>query len=172
MPDLVTTAKGIAGGMPLAGVTGRAELLDVVHGGGLGGTYGGNPVACASALATIDVMRHQDLAGAARHIGDTVLGRLRELAAEIPVVGDVRGRGAMCAAGAGAAGHARTRRRSGRGRCNRLPRRRGGGPHVRHVRQRRPAAAAAGDRGRPAGRRARCPGRCAQDIPVGAAAGA
>ncbi|HUO49246.1 MAG TPA: 4-aminobutyrate--2-oxoglutarate transaminase [Acidimicrobiales bacterium] len=97
VPDLVTTAKGIAGGMPLAGVTGRAELLDAVHGGGLGGTYGGNPVACASALATIEVMRDQDLAAAARRIGDTVLGRLGALGDEIPAIGDVRGRGAMCA---------------------------------------------------------------------------
>jgi 4-aminobutyrate aminotransferase/(S)-3-amino-2-methylpropionate transaminase len=97
VPDLLTTAKGIAGGMPLAGVTGRAELLDAVHGGGLGGTYGGNPVACASALATIEVMRAEDLAGAARRIGDTVLGRLRGLASELPAIGDVRGRGAMCA---------------------------------------------------------------------------
>jgi 4-aminobutyrate aminotransferase/(S)-3-amino-2-methylpropionate transaminase len=97
VPDLVTTAKGIAGGMPLAGVTGRAELLDAVHAGGLGGTYGGNPVACASALATIEVMRRDDLAGAAQRIGDTVLARLRALASELPAIGDVRGRGAMCA---------------------------------------------------------------------------
>ena len=56
-PDLVTTAKGIAGGLPLAGVTGRAELMDAVHVGGLGGTYGGNPIACAAALAAIETMR-------------------------------------------------------------------------------------------------------------------
>ncbi|HXX90878.1 MAG TPA: 4-aminobutyrate--2-oxoglutarate transaminase [Acidimicrobiales bacterium] len=97
VPDLITTAKGIAGGMPLAAVTGRQELMDEVHGGGLGGTYGGNPVACASALAAIDTMRRLDLAGAARRIGDIVLGRLRALAEEAPGVGDVRGRGAMCA---------------------------------------------------------------------------
>ena len=66
MPDLITTAKGIAGGLPLAAVTGRAELMDAVHAGGLGGTYGGNPVACAAALAAIETMREQDLAGAAR----------------------------------------------------------------------------------------------------------
>ena len=57
MPDLVTTAKGIAGGLPLAGVTGRAEIMDAVHAGGLGGTYGGNPIACAAALAAIETMR-------------------------------------------------------------------------------------------------------------------
>ena len=66
MPDLITTAKGMAGGLPLAAVTGRAELMDAVHVGGLGGTYGGNPVACAAALATIATMRELDLAAAAR----------------------------------------------------------------------------------------------------------
>ena len=68
MPDLVTTAKGIAGGLPLAGVTGRAELMDSVHVGGLGGTYGGNPVACAAALGAIAEMREHDLAE--RALGD------------------------------------------------------------------------------------------------------
>ena len=68
MPDLVTTAKGIAGGLPLAGVVGRAELMDAVHVGGLGGTYGGNPVACAAALAAIETMRELDLGAAARRI--------------------------------------------------------------------------------------------------------
>ena len=97
VPDLITTAKGIAGGMPLAGVTGRAEIMDAVKPGGLGGTYGGNPVACASALGTISTMRDDDLAGRARHIGDLMLGRLRELADRYPVIGDVRGRGAMLA---------------------------------------------------------------------------
>src|SRR5580698_11256027 len=75
VPDLVTTAKGIAGGLPLAGVTGRAEIMNAVHVGGLGGTYGGNPVACSAALAAIALMRERDLAAAARHIGDVVLGR-------------------------------------------------------------------------------------------------
>ena len=60
MPDLVTTAKGIAGGLPLAAVTGRAELMDSVHAGGLGGTYGGNPVACAAALGAMEEMRGGD----------------------------------------------------------------------------------------------------------------
>ncbi len=68
VPDLITTAKGIAGGLPLAAVTGRAELMDAVHPGGLGGTYGGNPIACAAALAAIETMHAQDLAGAARRI--------------------------------------------------------------------------------------------------------
>jgi 4-aminobutyrate aminotransferase/(S)-3-amino-2-methylpropionate transaminase len=97
VPDLMTMAKGIAGGMPLAAVTGRAELMDAVHPGGLGGTYGGNPVACAAALATIETMRALDLAGAARSIGDTMLARLRALQQRFPAIGDVRGRGAMIA---------------------------------------------------------------------------
>ncbi|GAB2764456.1 4-aminobutyrate--2-oxoglutarate transaminase [Sinomonas soli] len=100
VPDLVTTAKGIAGGMPLSAVTGRAELLDAVHGGGLGGTYGGNPVACAAALAAIDTMETQDLRGRAREIEATVkerLGRLQAELGEAGIIGDIRGRGAMLA---------------------------------------------------------------------------
>ncbi|MEV6598451.1 4-aminobutyrate--2-oxoglutarate transaminase [Actinoplanes sp. NPDC051346] len=97
VPDLITTAKGIAGGLPLAAVTGRAELMDAVHGGGLGGTYGGNPVACAAALATIETMRADDLAGAAKRIESIMVPRLRQLAAKYDVIGDVRGRGAMIA---------------------------------------------------------------------------
>src|SRR4051794_19956501 len=91
VPDLVTTAKAMAGGLPLAGLTGRAELMDAVHPGGLGGTYGGNPVACAAALATVRTMREQDLAGAARGIEATMLPRLRALQERTGVIGDVRG---------------------------------------------------------------------------------
>jgi len=97
VPDLITTAKGIAGGLPLAGVTGRAELMQAVHVGGLGGTYGGNPVACAAALGAIETMRAEDLAGAARHIEAVMLPRLHALADKYDVIGDVRGRGAMLA---------------------------------------------------------------------------
>jgi 4-aminobutyrate aminotransferase / (S)-3-amino-2-methylpropionate transaminase / 5-aminovalerate transaminase len=97
VPDLVATAKGIAGGLPLAGLTGRAELMDAVHGGGLGGTYGGNPVACAAALGAIDTMRELDLARAARAIEATMRPRLVALQERFPVIGDVRGRGAMLA---------------------------------------------------------------------------
>ena len=97
VPDLVTTAKGIAGGLPLAGVTGRAEIMDSVHVGGLGGTYGGNPVACAAALGAIETMAEQDLAGRARRIGEVMLPRLRKLAEASGVIADVRGRGAMLA---------------------------------------------------------------------------
>ncbi|MHB8334617.1 MAG: 4-aminobutyrate--2-oxoglutarate transaminase [Acidimicrobiales bacterium] len=95
IPDLVTTAKGLAGGMPLAAVTGRAELMNAVHEGGLGGTYGGNPVAAAAALATIRTMRDRDLPTRARAIGETVSARLNALAGEVSIIGDVRGRGAM-----------------------------------------------------------------------------
>ncbi len=97
VPDLVTTAKGIAGGMPLAGVTGRAEIMDAVHGGGLGGTYGGNPIACAAALAAIRTMREQDLASAAQRIERIARDRLTSLLETYPEIGDVRGRGAMLA---------------------------------------------------------------------------
>ncbi|MDX6284430.1 MAG: 4-aminobutyrate aminotransferase / (S)-3-amino-2-methylpropionate transaminase / 5-aminovalerate, partial [Kribbellaceae bacterium] len=97
VPDLLVTAKGIAGGLPLAAVTGRAELMDAVHSGGLGGTYGGNPVACAAALGAIETMESLDLPGRARALGELMLSRLRALAAEHPQIGDVRGRGAMVA---------------------------------------------------------------------------
>jgi len=97
VPDLVTTAKGIAGGLPLAAVTGRSDLMDSVHVGGLGGTYGGNPVACAAALGALEEMRSHDLAARARQIGAIMHERLTALAAEHPVIGDLRGRGAMMA---------------------------------------------------------------------------
>lgn len=95
VPDLVTTAKGIAGGLPLAAVTGRADLMAHVHPGGLGGTYSGNPVACAAALAAIETMRVRDLNAAARRIGSMITERLLALQKEVPAIGDVRGRGAM-----------------------------------------------------------------------------
>ena len=97
VPDLVTTAKGIAGGLPLAAVTGRAELMDAVHGGGLGGTYGGNPLACAAALGAIEEMQTHDLVARAREVEALVRARLEKIAAEHPVVAEVRGRGAMLA---------------------------------------------------------------------------
>ncbi|MBX3198669.1 MAG: 4-aminobutyrate--2-oxoglutarate transaminase [Labilithrix sp.] len=97
VPDLVTTAKALAGGLPLSAVTGRAELLDGVHPGGLGGTYGGNPVACAAAVATLEQMRALDLSGRAREIGAAIRRRLTALATELDFIGEVRGRGAMMA---------------------------------------------------------------------------
>lgn len=97
IPDMVTTAKGLAGGMPLAGVTGRAELMDSVHEGGLGGTYGGNPVASAAALASINFMRDRNLLARATEIEGIVTSRLRDLAQDVTIIGEVRGRGAMIA---------------------------------------------------------------------------
>jgi 4-aminobutyrate aminotransferase/(S)-3-amino-2-methylpropionate transaminase len=96
-PDLVCTAKGIAGGLPLSAVTGRAEIMDAAHAGGLGGTYGGNPVACAAALAAIQTIEADGLVDRAGEIGEVLLSRLRALQDRDPRVGDVRGRGAMVA---------------------------------------------------------------------------
>ncbi len=97
VPDLITTAKGMAGGLPLAAVTGRAEVMDSVHAGGLGGTYGGNPVACAAALGAIETMRSEDLCGRARSIEGLFMERLEQLRSKYAAVADVRGRGAMLA---------------------------------------------------------------------------
>ncbi len=97
VPDLITTAKGIAGGLPLSAVTGRAEMMDAAHVGGLGGTYGGNPIACAAALGAIRTIEELDLVERARHIESLMLPRLCALASIFPAIGDVRGRGAMLA---------------------------------------------------------------------------
>jgi 4-aminobutyrate aminotransferase / (S)-3-amino-2-methylpropionate transaminase / 5-aminovalerate transaminase len=97
VPDLIVTAKGIAGGLPLAAVTGRAEMMDAPHTGGLGGTYGGNPLACAAALAVVETIEADGLVDRARSIGKTMLDRLGALQQRDPRIGDVRGRGAMVA---------------------------------------------------------------------------
>jgi 4-aminobutyrate aminotransferase / (S)-3-amino-2-methylpropionate transaminase / 5-aminovalerate transaminase len=97
VPDLITTAKGIAGGLPLAAVTGRAEIMDAAHGGGLGGTYGGNPVACAAALGSIETMKSEDLNGKAKRIEEVMKARLATMQEKFPVIGEIRGRGAMIA---------------------------------------------------------------------------
>ncbi|GGQ99904.1 MULTISPECIES: 4-aminobutyrate--2-oxoglutarate transaminase [Kitasatospora] len=97
VPDLITTAKGIAGGLPLSALTGRAEIMDAAQTGGLGGTYGGNPVACAAALGAIETMKEQDLNGKAQRIGEIMLGRLRAMQEKFEIIGEVRGRGAMIA---------------------------------------------------------------------------
>jgi 4-aminobutyrate aminotransferase/(S)-3-amino-2-methylpropionate transaminase len=105
VPDIITTAKGIAGGLPLAAVTGRADVMDSVHSGGLGGTYGGNPVACAAALGAIRTMKEQDLRVRACEVEALFMPRLEALRSKYDVVADIRGRGAMLAieltAGAG-----------------------------------------------------------------------
>ncbi|MET8946768.1 4-aminobutyrate--2-oxoglutarate transaminase [Streptomyces sp. NPDC004542] len=97
VPDLVTTAKGLAGGLPLSGVTGRAELMDSVGPGGLGGTYGGNPLACEAALGAIEAMEEGELCVRAREIEAVFRTRLGEIADRHASVGEVRGRGAMMA---------------------------------------------------------------------------
>lgn len=97
-PDLITTAKGIASGMPLAAVTGRADIMDAAHPSGLGGTYGGNPVVCAAALATIEVFETEGLVERARQVEKILKGRLTAMQQADPRIGDVRGLGAMVAA--------------------------------------------------------------------------
>ena len=97
VPDLMTTAKGIAAGMPIAALTGRSEIMNAVHPGGLGGTYGGNPVAAAAALAAIGVMKDEQLADRALAIGTIIAERLGKLAADVDCIAEVRGRGAMMA---------------------------------------------------------------------------
>ncbi|KHO25293.1 4-aminobutyrate--2-oxoglutarate transaminase [Mycolicibacterium setense] len=97
VPDLIVTAKGIAGGLPLSAVTGRAEIMDAPQPGGLGGTYGGNPIACAAALAVIDTIERDGLLARATEIEKTMVGRLKAIAAEDSRIGEVRGRGAMIA---------------------------------------------------------------------------
>jgi 4-aminobutyrate aminotransferase / (S)-3-amino-2-methylpropionate transaminase / 5-aminovalerate transaminase len=96
-PDLLVSGKTIGGGLPLAAVTGRAELMDAVHVGGLGGTFGGNPVACAAALAVLDELMAPGFAERAEHLGSFLRSRLEEIAARQPVVGEVRGLGPMLA---------------------------------------------------------------------------
>jgi 4-aminobutyrate aminotransferase / (S)-3-amino-2-methylpropionate transaminase / 5-aminovalerate transaminase len=95
VPDMLITAKGIAGGLPLAGVTGRAEIMDSSHVSGLGGTYGGNPIACAAALGAIETMEAENLVERARHIGEILTTSLKALQAKYSIIGEVRGRGAM-----------------------------------------------------------------------------
>jgi 4-aminobutyrate aminotransferase / (S)-3-amino-2-methylpropionate transaminase / 5-aminovalerate transaminase len=97
VPDMITTAKGLGGGMPISGVTGRADLMDAVHEGGLGGTYGGNPVTAVAALASINFMRDRNLLDRATQIGTTIGTNLRSLAQDVTIIGEVRGRGAMMA---------------------------------------------------------------------------
>jgi 4-aminobutyrate aminotransferase/(S)-3-amino-2-methylpropionate transaminase len=95
VPDLVTTAKGIAGGFPLAAVTGRAEIMDAVQPGGIGGTFGGNPVSTAAALATFEVIERDGLIAEAQRVERAFAARIGDWASRFPVVGEVRGRGAM-----------------------------------------------------------------------------
>ncbi|CAM3207649.1 4-aminobutyrate--2-oxoglutarate transaminase [Nocardioides dubius] len=97
VPDLIATAKGIAGGLPLSAVTGRAAIMNAAHVGGLGGTYGGNPLACAAALAVLGTIEADELLERARSIGEMLIERLTALQRDDPRIGEVRGRGAMVA---------------------------------------------------------------------------
>ncbi|MEX2204586.1 MAG: 4-aminobutyrate--2-oxoglutarate transaminase [Actinomycetota bacterium] len=97
VPDLVASAKSLGGGLPISAVTGRAEIMDSVHVGGLGGTYGGNPVAAAAALAVLDLIEREGLLERSRSVGERIQQRLREMQSRHDVIGDVRGRGMMTA---------------------------------------------------------------------------
>ena len=97
VPDLITVAKGLGGGFPLSGVTGRATIMDAAHAGGLGGTYGGNPISIAAAHAVLDVIEAEGLCARAVAVGDKMRTRLLALAKDLPAIGDVRGLGAMVA---------------------------------------------------------------------------
>ena len=94
-PDLITVAKGIAGGMPLSGVVGRAEIMDAAHAGGLGGTFGGTPTAVAAAVAVMEQFEEGGWFERAEQIGEILSGRLTAMQNNYPVIGDVRGKGAM-----------------------------------------------------------------------------
>lgn len=97
VPDLITTAKGLAGGLPLAGITGTAEIMDSVHVSGLGGTYGGNPIACAAALGSISEMEQHNLIGRAKELELIFRDRLTQMQSKYSTIGDIRGKGAMMA---------------------------------------------------------------------------
>ena len=96
-PDLLVSGKSIGGGLPLAGVTGRAELMDAVAPGGLGGTFGGNPVACAAAAAVLDAIAEPDFRRRSDELGRRLRTGLDEIASRVPAVGEVRGLGPMLA---------------------------------------------------------------------------
>ena len=95
VPDIITTAKSMGGGLPISAVTGKADIMDAVHPGGLGGTYGGNPVAAAAALAVLDKIEREDLLSRSRAHGEVIMARLEDMAGRYDIIGDVRGRGMM-----------------------------------------------------------------------------
>jgi 4-aminobutyrate aminotransferase/4-aminobutyrate aminotransferase/(S)-3-amino-2-methylpropionate transaminase len=97
VPDLMAVAKGLGGGLPLSGVIGRANIMDSAHPGGLGGTYGGNPISIAAAHAVLDAIEKEDLCARALRVGHRMRAHLDSLAKEVPNIGDVRGLGAMVA---------------------------------------------------------------------------
>jgi 4-aminobutyrate aminotransferase len=97
VPDVIAMAKGLGGGFPLSAVTGRAAIMDAAHAGGLGGTYGGNPISIAAAHAVLDVIETEGLCARATSVGEKMRSRLQGLAKELPCIGDVRGLGSMVA---------------------------------------------------------------------------
>ena len=97
LPDLITLAKSVAGGVPLSAVTGKADIMDAPGPGGLGGTFAGSPLGCAAGLAVLEVMREEQLLKRAQEIGRFMSSRLKGLQARFPCVGDVRALGAMVA---------------------------------------------------------------------------
>ena len=156
-PDIVTSAKSLGGGLPISAITGRADLMDAVHVGGLGGTYGGNPIAAAAALAVLDKIEREQLLDASMRTGATIMDRFRAMQQRFPEIGDVRGRGSMCAIELVAdpttkepLDAARMGAITRRGAARRRDRH-----HGRHVRQRRAPVAADQHRRRAARRRAR-----------------
>jgi 4-aminobutyrate aminotransferase/(S)-3-amino-2-methylpropionate transaminase len=96
-PDLIIVAKSMGAGMPISGVVGRAEIMDAPIPGTLGGTYSGNPVACAAALAVLDLFEKEDYAARSREIGRKIMEHFSKLQERFPVIGDVRGQGGMTA---------------------------------------------------------------------------
>jgi 4-aminobutyrate aminotransferase/(S)-3-amino-2-methylpropionate transaminase len=97
VPDIVTTAKAMGGGLPIGGVTGREDLMDAIHVGGLGGTFGGNPLACAAALEVIETIGREGLLERAERVGESLMEGLRDFQGRFDIIGDVRGMGAMVA---------------------------------------------------------------------------
>ena len=159
-PDLLVSGKSLGGGLPLAAVTGRADLMDAVHPGGLGGTFGGNPVACAAAAVVLDTVASPAFRAQADALGRSIRERLELLAADLDCIGDVRGLGPMLALELvrRRRARARARRRDG----GRRARARAAAALVRAPRQRDPAAAADLDRARrPRGGPRRARGRAA-----------
>jgi len=96
-PDLCTWGKSMGGGLPIAGVTGKSEIMDSVHPGGLGGTFVGNPLSCAAAIVALDQVLDPAYQEASRAFGDKLRGRLEDIASRVPAIGEVRGLGAMLA---------------------------------------------------------------------------
>ena len=96
-PDLLVSGKSLGGGLPLAGVTGPAAVMDAVHPGGLGGTFSGNPLSCAAAVAVLDIVSDPEFLASAQRLGETLRARLEEIAARRPEIGEVRGLGPMLA---------------------------------------------------------------------------